>query len=277
MEFPDLGKNCAWPPCKELDFLPLTCVHCNSVFCKNHINTDKHECPKAGCENTDHAPIQTFICMYDECKSSSAVEMICPKCKNHFCLEHRYHNCFNPSETDIQAKKLIWDAAKQQYTQSINEVNKIVNEGLKKSMQNPKKQEAAQKINLMRLKTKAQGPNNVPTASRVYFSIIIMKDADNQLCKSIFTNKDWSVGRVIDSISELCNVVNKNNVANAKKLRLFRRKDGVQISTDMSVKVDDLISSNQIINGDCLIMEYVNPDEDLTSFKLTNFDDYREM
>lgn len=124
MEFPELGKNCSWPPCKELDFLPLNCAHCSLIFCKNHIN--HHECAKAGCENSDRKSIQTFVCMFDECKSYSAVEMICPKCKNHFCLKHRYHNCFDPSETDLEAKKLIWDASKQYHARSMNEVNEIV-------------------------------------------------------------------------------------------------------------------------------------------------------
>lgn len=152
-----------------------------------------------------------------------------------------------------------------------------MSKGLKKSIGNPKKQEAAQKINLMRLKSKAQGPKNIPTDSRIYFSIAVMKDGNDQTCRPIFTNKDWSVGRVIDSVSDLCNVMNKNNEANSKKLRLFKRTDGIQISTDMSVKMNDLLIENKIINGECLILEYVDPSEDLATYKLLNFDAYKEM
>lgn len=44
MEFPDFGKQCAHKDCKQLDFLPVQCDHCQAMFCKDHSRADSHEC-----------------------------------------------------------------------------------------------------------------------------------------------------------------------------------------------------------------------------------------
>lgn len=44
MEFPDFGKQCAHKDCKQLDFLPIKCDYCQSMFCKDHSKVDSHEC-----------------------------------------------------------------------------------------------------------------------------------------------------------------------------------------------------------------------------------------
>lgn len=126
MEFPDLGTNCSWPPCKALDFLPFTCTYCKLVFCKDHYHFGKHECKSADCEVNDGGEVKIFTCSSDNCKITSPVEMICPKCNNHFCLEHRYHSCFNVSEKELEEKRQIWNAPKEQFAESIKEVNAIV-------------------------------------------------------------------------------------------------------------------------------------------------------
>ena len=38
--------HCALPSCRTLDFLPLTCPHCSSAFCRQHANPDAHACPQ---------------------------------------------------------------------------------------------------------------------------------------------------------------------------------------------------------------------------------------
>lgn len=126
MEFPDLGKNCNWPDCKALDFLPFTCSYCKSVFCKDHFNSNSHECKEAQDGNTESSEVKLFTCRYENCKSVAPVEMICPKCSKHFCLEHRFHSCYNTSEEELQEKRVVWNAPKEQFKESIKEVNTIV-------------------------------------------------------------------------------------------------------------------------------------------------------
>jgi len=47
MEFPHLGKHCSEKSCNKLDFLPMKCDACNSIFCSEHFNYSKHSCPSA--------------------------------------------------------------------------------------------------------------------------------------------------------------------------------------------------------------------------------------
>lgn len=44
MEFPNLGQQCSWRECKQLDFLPVTCDNCRQIFCKEHYLTSAHDC-----------------------------------------------------------------------------------------------------------------------------------------------------------------------------------------------------------------------------------------
>ena len=44
MEFPELGIHCSIKECKTLDFLPIECSHCHSVYCKEHAQPLKHKC-----------------------------------------------------------------------------------------------------------------------------------------------------------------------------------------------------------------------------------------
>ena len=125
----------------------------------------------------------------------------------------------------------------------------------------------------MRLKSKAKGSSTIRTTDRLYFLILPPKNSKSKAC---FISKDWSVGRVIDSLSTLCDVVNKNNEFKAPKLRLFKKSDGTQISADMSTIINDLISSNKITNGESLILEYVNPEENLETYNLKNCEEYTE-
>lgn len=129
------------------------------------------------------------------------------------------------------------------------------------------------KVQLMRLKGKATGPPNIPQIDKIYFLIGLPKSS-KKVAKAVYVNKDWSVGKVIDSVSTTCNVVNKNNEMMSPKLRLFKESDGKQISLDTSFKISELISTNKIVNGETLILEYVSPNEDLTNYILPDFNTY---
>lgn len=128
----------------------------------------------------------------------------------------------------------------------------------------------------MRLKGKAKGASGIPSSDRLYFLILLPKKIQNSKCKAVFVSKDWSVGKVVDSVATVCDVVNKNNEMKAPKLRLFRKIDGTQVSTDLNIIINDLIINNNIANGESLILEYIDPNEDLLKFNLSNYDEYVE-
>jgi len=47
MEFPDLGKHCSDPTCKQLDFLPVKCDSCKKIFCTDHFSYSNHNCTES--------------------------------------------------------------------------------------------------------------------------------------------------------------------------------------------------------------------------------------
>ena len=70
------------------------------------------------------------------------------------------------------------------------------------------------------------------------------------------------MGRVVDSIADRLGVTNKNNVAGAEKLLLFRLGDGLSLCGDMSECVESLLEREEIFNGDSVVLEYVVEDVD---------------
>ena len=43
----NVGKHCADPTCKQLDFLPFTCTNCSKTFCLDHRDPVSHNCELA--------------------------------------------------------------------------------------------------------------------------------------------------------------------------------------------------------------------------------------
>lgn len=110
----------------------------------------------------------------------------------------------------------------------------------------------------MKIKGKALGENKIPVVDRIYFALqppLISENTDYKPL-SVFTSKQWSVGRTIDLFSKKLKVINKNNEINEPKLRLFKLSDGKSIAKTTDVLMETLIDS-VIINGDSLILNYV--------------------
>merc|ERR1711997_869640 len=106
---------------------------------------------------------------------------------------------------------------------------------------------------LMKLKMKAQGQKSIPTDEKVFFGIKSRKKD----MKPVFVSKKWSLGKVVDAVATLIGLENKNNVANAAKLKLFKNIDGGLVSEELDVSVEDLLTQEVIFNGDILVMEYI--------------------
>lgn len=128
MEFPDLGKHCTDPTCKQLDYLPLKCDACENIFCREHISYKSHSCPSAYKKDVQvpvcplcNTPIPvkrgeqpdiavgahidndcmsdpaknrrkvfTNKCSAKNCRVKEVVRVVCSECKLNFCLKHRH-------------------------------------------------------------------------------------------------------------------------------------------------------------------------------------------
>ena len=87
--------------------------------------------------------------------------------------------------------------------------------------------------------------------------------------------KQWSIGRVIDSDEDLCDIPNKNNQTAATKLRLFHHQDGQILCAEMEIKLYQLLREGSVMDGETLVLEYVN-ETDPGSFCLKFVDHYRD-
>ncbi|XP_014670417.1 PREDICTED: AN1-type zinc finger protein 2A-like [Priapulus caudatus] len=135
MEFPHLGQQCSVTTCKQLDFLPMTCDACKTVFCKDHFVYARHNCESAykkdvqvpvcplcnipvpvkrgeapdigvgehidrDCQSDpakEKRKVYTNKCSVRGCKQKELVPVRCEKCRHNFCLRHRH-------ETDHECK-----------------------------------------------------------------------------------------------------------------------------------------------------------------------------
>ncbi|KAL3085234.1 hypothetical protein niasHS_010303 [Heterodera schachtii] len=131
-EFPDSGKHCSVPDCRQLDYLPITCDACSRILCKQHRTYDAHSCTESYKKNVQFpicplcqqtVPIKRGEkpdlrvnehierdcrselakkgrwapkCGVKNCFRRELVPMVCKDCAVHFCLSHRHqsdHQC----------------------------------------------------------------------------------------------------------------------------------------------------------------------------------------
>lgn len=287
MEFPTLGENCQYEGCNRVDFLPLQCK-CAKVFCRDHFNAHclSGECelaPKPTEVNLKNED-QIYKCSEKGCKKGNLHEMLCGKCKKHYCIQHRFHPSCPEIDDETMALKIEqFQAPRRQFEKANKHLQEKITEKIRKSLQSSAKVKTASKVHLMRIKQKAIGPKTIPAADRVYFAVKkpvnmtakpvkVVEDVENlsyievsQLDPDLkdtvptFINKKWSIGRAIDGICDSCNIKNENNKITDVKLRLFRQLDGYCISPlRMDVEVNELMKEEVLLEGDKIVVEYID-------------------
>ncbi|XP_008218032.1 AN1-type zinc finger protein 1 [Nasonia vitripennis] len=260
MEFPNTGVQCFIKECNQLDFLPLDCKYCKNIFCKNHFNTTSHSCPQLAenvAENTGKANL--FHCSQMQCTTKSAVEMTCVKCKKNFCLIHRFHDCFEENQDTRQSELERWSKPKEVFL----ETKKIVDTELTNKLKKSKNSALAIKVQLMKLKNKSVGPSIVPVGDRCYFSVHPPINNGSKIfdgSRGAYVSVNWSIGKVIDSISDSLNIPNSNNLANVQKLRMFHYLNGNIVTNQMDIILSELFRIGILVDGQDIILEYSTND-----------------
>lgn len=133
MEFPATGEQCSVADCKLLDCLPFVCEHCQATFCKEHFNMVSPECLKTETAKFVVGQSASFLCSKESCKDTSPVEMPCIKCKRHFCVAHRHHECSELSEAEKTQKLKKWQIPKKQFAEAKVIVDQQIADSLRKS------------------------------------------------------------------------------------------------------------------------------------------------
>nr|XP_023016405.1 AN1-type zinc finger protein 1-like [Leptinotarsa decemlineata] len=257
MELPKIGKQCAQSECNQLDFLPLQCK-CGKTFCSEHFYLHVQACETSKIVTDDELTKigQLFICSSEGCSEKSIIPLICEKCGKHFCVKHRHLTECEPTDADTLAKE------REKYAKPVrmfNEAKAVVDQEVEKKIDDAKKKtksrEMASKLQLMKIKNKATGLKSIPVANRIYFNVFHSEKAS-----PIFVSSQWTVGRAIDAIAQEMNLQNNNNKSTEKKLRLFKKCDNQIISQNVSSVLKSLLESKFILDGDSLVIEYVDDD-----------------
>ncbi|XP_017770164.1 PREDICTED: AN1-type zinc finger protein 1-like [Nicrophorus vespilloides] len=259
MELPQIGKCCDNTSCKQLDFLPLQCK-CKKIFCSQHFREHVTTCTLTkNLQVSDLKKIDDlYKCSHPNCKETSIIPLMCEKCKQHFCIIHRHiSECFKEDPQIKAAAIQKLNAPIEQFNKAKDILDKQIELNISAVKKKSKNAEMVNKIQLMRIKNKANGLKTIPTTDRLYFNV---KHPKSSGCKSspLFVSKTWTVGRAIDAVADECKVQNKNNQSAALKLRLFKEDGGDIISKLVSDKLEDLIAANLLYNGENLVLEYVD-------------------
>lgn len=113
----------------------------------------------------------------------------------------------------------------------------------------------------MRLKGRAVGSKAIPTDNRRYFFVHLPISSGKKEPQAVFVSVDWTIGKSIDSVSEILKIRNLNNLANSEKLRIFHHVSGELVDSKMDTTLSSLYNKNQLINGQSLIFEYSNAEK----------------
>ena len=251
-ELPDLGQHCSKAECNQLDFLPVMCTGCQLMYCKDHSPFASHECANVfnHVEKTSFNGPKSYGCDFQCCKNKELTPVLCTTCGKNFCLSHRHqveHACEKyeaPQEKMMQTKEHV----KQILEAKGKESNRKTGKGHKSKAMTAN-------VALMKIKLNSLGNKGLPESERVYFKVALPKGSKQKFI-NLFVSSQWSIGRAVDSVAELAQCENRNNVSEAKKLRLFQSDTGEYI--DNSTTVKQCIKEEVFFSGSTLILEYVD-------------------
>ncbi|KAF7359509.1 AN1-type zinc finger protein 1 [Mycena sanguinolenta] len=232
----EVGSQCSYPLCKEIDFLPIFC-RCQLYFCREHSAADTHGCtytrPIEPRVSGPSAPLQR--CAVDKCSKPSLESFIssdaegrtpakCPSCDASFCAEHRHpksHSCIQAKPTEIPknlaarallAKNFPSTSAKKAVT-ARRPPTKIPTDPVKlaqfRKLESMKMRQSAVPVDP---KDKTAG---IPQEERVHVKVAI----DNSDTEKVFwVRKSMGTGRVLDLIASQLGI----SSSDASPLELFK-------------------------------------------------------
>lgn len=256
-DFHSIGAQCSQEDCKQLDFLPVTCKYCSLLFCKVHSFIESHQCTKcpADVNLPEEKLIKTkdsFKCSFKSCVNKELTRILCEHCQAQVCLQHRHqrdHDCpkIVPVERIMAKTKEHVDKILESSTTSESPV---------KRLRNAKAQKTAAKVQLMKMKMKSEGMTSLPQEERCYFRVILPLRTKSGILNA-FVSREWTMGKVIDDISDRAKVVNNNHKSDMEVLRLFRFQDGQSVSSKLDEQLKHYMENEDLFNGDSLVLEYV--------------------
>ncbi|GAA5865667.1 hypothetical protein JCM3774_004957 [Rhodotorula dairenensis] len=206
--------HCALVSCRTLDFLPLTCPHCASTFCRHHASPSAHACPR----DPSQQRVEPGTLPRPQGRDRVEVRDLLPDPKRHKANGDRDDPAMatDPAQLERKAKQA---AALAKLRASFGGKERS---GQTSGTAIPTRAKPANPaLELMRLKQRAvaadpkhlKRPGDVSMADRVYFHVSYT-DAEGARCgeaKPVWISETTSVGRALDLFADLFKVNNINN------------------------------------------------------------------
>lgn len=177
----------------------------------------------AGCSRKQRTD---YRCQLKACTQRFAIPVICERCKRNFCLTHRHpadHQC--TALPTVQPAALPTSAAPSSSVPAITAVQKERRRRrrrMRRLLEEKSKSgnRAAQRMQIIKQRRAAKGNKNIPQDARLYLEVVFpMRSKKKPLM--MFFRLSWTVGRVLDEITDLENIVNRNDRPDAERLRIY--------------------------------------------------------
>ncbi|KAJ6546421.1 hypothetical protein DFH09DRAFT_927187 [Mycena vulgaris] len=215
MSMLEIGSQCSYALCKEIDFLPILCK-CQLYFCRAHSSADAHSCTayttpseslplpgpplqRCGADNCNKPSLEAFIASDGEGRTPAT----CPHCQASFCAEHRHpksHSCqIKPS---VDPKNEAARALLAKNFPSTSKAKMAVAQRPPKIPTDPVKLAQFRKIELMKMRHRAVpvDPKNklsVPLDDRLHIKVA----CDDNTEKVFWVRRELGTGRVLDLLA----------------------------------------------------------------------------
>lgn len=208
----DLGAHCS--VCRQLDFLPFTCPHCQLTLCAAHQKVDAHHC--------DHNPFTQERPLSPPTNLPSTKTLFPDRSRHKEALDAEMARLqANPKPTSLATtKSSAMDWVRKRLAKAQPMFTGTGRAGVKVGTAGASVSTAKA---LTALRRDAKGDSRVVPADRIHVWALFVSDVElDALAETlpVWISKKWPVGRALDVLAAALRVKNVNNVAEAQAQRL---------------------------------------------------------
>lgn len=271
----NLGKNCQY--CNQLDFLPFICEFCNKTFCSNHRTIEQHNCINKNKFYNQHkrSPSPPL----GVSSKSLFPDREADKKKLEASLNNSIIKPTTIKETQFRVGDVAGNNAFKKFQKFLtiqkNKNKKSQNSGDnngssssigrffgKSKLSSGNNDNNNKYVDMANLKKNAKGDNKIKLEDKIFIWCIYIKSPEDDSIniendkKPLFINKNWTVGRSLDSIADNLHIQNNNNVTNnsLEKLNIFKLDQLKNSEDDEPKLISTSVKSTVFKTGDIIYL-----------------------
>ena len=208
---------------------------------------------EAGCPQP---PKPEKLCKFSGCKlrtTSTTTFTNCPDCHELFCLTHRHgvdHHCSKLHSKSTSTKPLKKPSSSSSSSSTSSSSVSTSSALLQEKMQAGSK--TAKIVLQSRFRAKAIGDSSIPMSDRFYLDVTFPSCSTRVATTHMYFKPTFTVGRLIDEISEYGRIKNNNDRDRANPLQLYDLTTGLPLNPDLPLSKTTLTSYSPVL------LEYKN-------------------